>query len=515
MSAPVLPPPPGPPPPPGQPGPPGPSGSSGDGDPAAEPRRLRVLPPPDQRWHFRRSLATRVLLLTTIAVGLAVTVLSIGVYVTARAQLQSTLDDSLITRAKKTAAGGALGARLEVPAAYLGAADIRLFLALNDLEGRNAAIAYDGYEPIPVVGAPEFAVAAGARSESVRTVAFGGERYRVVAVPTPTPGRAIVIAQSLENQERVLSRLGAASLIFGGLGVLGAGIAGWAVARNGLRPVRRLTSQVEQIAVTEKLDALPVEGDDEIARLATAFNDMLAALSASRDRQRRLVTDAGHELRTPLTSLRTNVDLLTQVDAAEQDMDPQMRAELLSDIRGQIDELTTLIGDLTELARDEPLAPVVGEVDLGEVVDAAVSRVRRRAADRTLDVTTVPWLVIGEAPALERAVTNLLDNAVKWSPAGGLVTVRLAVEPDPARADGTAVGVLTVDDQGPGIAAPDRERVFDRFWRAEESRSMPGSGLGLSIVRQVAQRHHGSVIATDAPTGGARLVLRLPGRPSA
>jgi two-component system sensor histidine kinase MprB len=355
------------------------------------------------------------------------------------------------------------------------------------------------------VGPGELKVAAHERKQSVRTVTFRGEHFRMVTVPAEEEGQALIIAQSLEDQEQFLARLGWLTVGVGILGMLAAGLAGWAVARNGLRPVRRLTTSVETIARTEQLDALPVEGDDEVARLAAAFNDMLATLSASRDRQRQLVTDAGHELRTPLTSLRTNVDLLVQSDHDKVEIDPTSRAELLDDIRAQTDELTTLIGDLTELARDEPLAPVVGEVDLSEIVDASVARVRRRAVDKTFDVDAERWEVFGEAPALERAVTNLLDNAAKWGAPGSTVTVRLSAD------DG--IGRLTVDDQGPGIAEADRESVFDRFWRAEESRSMPGSGLGLSIVRQVAERHSGRVRADEAPGGGARLVLELPGRP--
>ena len=227
---------------------------------------------------------------------------------------------------------------------------------------------------------------------------------------------------------------------------------------------------------------------------------MLTALDASRDRQRRLVTDAGHELRTPLTSLRTNIDLLTQADGTDRDLAPGVRAELLADIASQIGELTTLIGDLTELAREEPLAPVVGAVDLAEVVERAVARVRLRASGVGFDLHLEPWEIVGESAALERAVTNLLDNAAKYSPREGTITVTLHD------------GVLVVDDEGPGIEPDDRDQVFERFWRAEESRTMPGSGLGLSIVRQVAERHAGSVTAEEAPGGGARLVLRLPGR---
>ncbi len=218
---------------------------------------------------------------------------------------------------------------------------------------------------------------------------------------------------------------------------------------------------------------------------------MLTALDASRERQRRLVVDAGHELRTPLTSLRTNLDLLSQVDGATggAGLPEGARAELLEDVRGQIEELTTLIGDLVELARDEPLAHVVESVDLSEILDRAVVRVRRRAPGLVFDVETDPWWVVGEPAGLERALTNLLDNAAKWSPPGGRVTVRLVD------------GCLVVDDEGDGIAPEDLPHVFERFYRSQESRSMPGSGLGLSIVRQVAGRHAGTVEAGDLPPG--------------
>ncbi len=455
----------------------------------------------DARWHYRRSLASRVTLLTTMAVGIAVAVLSLGVYVTARMQLQSQLDNSLVDRAKATAQVLRYGVDVRQPESLARASGVVVYQVFGDgLTRLN-----DPNLPFSK-GSPEFAVANGERKMSIRTVTVNGMEQRVVAVPL-TKGSAIVVTQSLADQREVLTRLGGVSLLFGLLGVVGAGIAGWGVARNGLRPVRRLTASVEHIARTEQLDPLPVEGDDEVARLASAFNGMLASLSASRDRQRRLVTDAGHELRTPLTSLRTNVDLLTQADIDQKAIDPEARAELLDDIRAQIDELTTLIGDLTELARDEPLAPVVGEVDLSEILDIALARARRRAVDATFDVETDHWYVVGEAGSLERAITNLLDNAAKWSPAGGTITVRLSA--------GDGVGVLTVDDEGPGISPEARERVFDRFWRAEESRSMTGSGLGLSIVRQVVERHSGSATATEAPGGGARLMLVFPGRSDA
>jgi len=297
----------------------------------------------------------------------------------------------------------------------------------------------------------------------------------------------------------VLAKLGLVMLLFGLAGVLAASLAGWAVARNGLRPVRRLTDAVEEIARTEDFRPLLVEGDDEIARLATGFNSMLQALAASRDRQRQLIGDAGHELRTPLTSLRTNLDLLSQADSSAAGLPPQARAELLDDVSAQIAELTTLIGDLIELARDEPVVGVVEPLDMAEVVDRALGRVRLRAPGVRFSTADETWEMNGEATALERAVTNLLDNAAKWSPVEGTVTVRLV--------DGT----LTVSDEGPGIPEEDLPHVFDRFYRSVAARSMSGSGLGLSIVRQVVERHGGTVSARTGPHGGALFTVSLPG----
>ncbi|WP_127479460.1 sensor histidine kinase [Nocardioides pantholopis] len=453
--------------------------------------------PADDRWHYRRSLASRVTLLTTMAVGLTVAFVALGAYVTVRMQLQATLDDSLRDRARQAAQAPALTALPsgeEVPAWAVVATDLRVAMIAAD----GTTYVPQRMEPTPRLGGPEVAVARGEESSSVRTVRTDGEAYRVVAVPYGE-GNALVLAESLESQQQVLGRLGVVMLLFGLAGVVGAGMAGWVVAANGLRPVRRLTRRVEEIARTEDLDPLPVEGADEIARLATAFNQMLTTVAASRERQRRLVADAGHELRTPLTSLRTNLDLLAQADSSGAALPPGARAELLADVRAQMEELTTLIGDLVELARDEPLTHVVETIDLSEVLDDAITRVRRRAPQVRFEVRAEPWYVVGEQAGLSRAVTNLLDNAAKWSPEGG--TVRVVLER----------GLLTVDDEGPGIPEADLPRVFDRFFRSEESRSMPGSGLGLSIVHQVALRHSGSVRADTSPAGGARLQLRLPG----
>ena len=472
------------------------------------------LPLPEGWWHLRRSLASRVTLLTTIAVGFSIAMICLGGYVTVRHQLQANTDESLLKHARAVASDPSLIAAMAngnnlVPVWALGTSDVRA--AVLEPSTREVHIPDRSKAAFPRPGQPEWAVAAGQAAYSIRTIDTRGDvAYRVAAVPAPGTGYGLIVAQSLEPQHRMLVRLGIVMLAFGAAGVIVSGLLGWAVATGSLRPVRRLTADAERIARTEDLTPLPVGGDDEIGRLAQAFNGMLVALAGSRDRQRQLVADASHELRTPLTSLRTNLDLLAQADSSTDGgggpsglaLAPDQRAELLADVRAQIEELTTLIGDLVELARDEPAAPAVEAIDLPDVLDHALERVRRRAPHLRWEVDADPWWTLGDSGTIERAITNLLDNAAKWSPEGG--TVRLALR----------LGVLTVDDEGPGIAAEDLPHVFDRFYRAAESRSMPGSGLGLAIVRQTAERAGGSVTAERSPYGGARLTLRLPGAAS-
>jgi two-component system sensor histidine kinase MprB len=449
--------------------------------------------------HYRSSLASRVTLLTTLAVGFAESIVAFAAYATVRAQTMSALDDSLRARASAAARTPFLPAlaQEEVPSWALGAADVKIIFvnALTDPPAVRSVDTTDSFG----IGQLELAVARGQSASSARTAVYQGERWRVVAVPAGR-GQALVLAQSLAPTDRMLDRLGLVMLLVGIVGMVVAGFAGWAVARNGLRPVRRLTTAVEDIARTQRLDPIRIEGTDEVARLAASFNEMLRALSASQHRQRQLVADAGHELRTPLTSLRTNLDLLAQAGSST-DLSPESRRELLDDVRAQIGEMTTLIGDLVELAREEPVSRTVEPVDLAALVDHAVARVRRRAPAVGFDVSTAPWWVTGEAGALERAVTNLLDNAAKWSPPQGRVTVELHQ------------GTLMVADQGPGIAPADLPHVFERFYRSAESRGMPGSGLGLSIVRSIAERHGGAVRAGSGPDGGAALWVSVPGAP--
>ena len=227
---------------------------------------------------------------------------------------------------------------------------------------------------------------------------------------------------------------------------------------------------------------------------------MLAALSASRDRQRQLVADAGHELRTPLTSLRTNLDLLTQADR-QGGLSEAMRGELLDDVRFQIEELTTLIGDLTELAREQPAQVLLEQVDLAEIVERAVERVRRRASSLRFDLRVSPWWVTGEAAALERAVTNLLDNAAKWSPPLGTVTVRIDRGPaagQPTRATGSPRRICRTSSTG-STAPRSRGPCPARGWGCRSCARSPSGTAGRC-------RSAGRTV------GGAVFEMWVPGR---
>ncbi|MFI6833264.1 sensor histidine kinase [Kribbella sp. NPDC050241] len=469
------------------------------------------------------SLHARVTLLAAVAVGLAVAIVSVAAYMTVRQQMYQNLDDSLTNRVAQAAQKGVL-TNLEnlqnVSSDALGLSDIRVGMIGADGQKFGAA-----NSPVPPMGPDEVAVAQAQGNEaSLRTVGVrnGGSHFRVVAVPAHyCPLRAdcqvnpelyqpaaLVVAQSLAPIDRTLHNLGVVLWAFGLIGVIGAALAGNAIARSGLRPLARLTGAAEHVAQTEDLKPIPVSGSDEISRLAQAFNAMLAALARSQDRQRRLVGDAGHELRTPLTSIRTNLDLLAQADQRG-GLRPEDRQQLLDDVRAQMDELTTLIGDLTELARDTPQVRNAELIELSNVVEDAVIKVRRRAPGLKWDVQLTPFPVWGDERLLGRAVTNLLDNAAKYSlpedgtqrsdgQPSGLVTVRLLD------------GVLTVTDSGSGIAEADLPHVFERFYRSSEARSRPGSGLGLAIVKHAAEQHGGMIYARNVPGAGAQFTLWLP-----
>ncbi|MGC0402344.1 two-component system sensor histidine kinase MprB [Streptomyces sp. SAI-126] len=324
--------------------------------------------------------------------------------------------------------------------------------------------------------------------------------------PQMYPATALSIAVSLKGTQSTLNDLALILLLVSGVGVLGAGAAGLAVARAGLRPVDKLTEAVEHVARTEDLGIrIPVEEDaeDEVARLSRSFNSMTSSLANSRELQQQLIADAGHELRTPLTSLRTNIELLTRSEETGRPIPEADRKALLASVKAQMTELAALIGDLQELSRSEgQRGERVQVVSLEDTVQSALRRARLRGPELTIDASLEPWYTRGEPAALERAVVNILDNAVKFSPEGGTVEVRLSG------------GVLTVRDHGPGIPAEELPYVFDRFWRSPGARALPGSGLGLSIVARTVQQAGGEVALGHAEGGGTVATVRLPGAPA-
>jgi len=431
---------------------------------------------------------------TASAVAVAIVLASILVYIAARNEQLGAMDRALVERAEDIKGDVVPG----VPGSYIlpsppplgGAGGHTQYITPTG----GVLLGPRGHVRVPVTReAAE--VAAGERERLFYNAFATGTHVRIITEPLG-PGVALQIARPLDEVDAVLARLRLVLLLVVVGGVALAASLGTLVARTALAPVARLTEAAERVARTrDPREHIDISQHDELGRLAEAFNTMLAALDEALRSQRRLVADASHELRTPLTSLRTNIEVLARTE----DLAGPDREHLLADVLAQIEELTVLVGSLVDLARgDEPRAEP-REMRLDAIVARAVERARTRRASLRFDVEIGRCTVRGVEERLERAVTNLLDNAVKWSPDEGIVTVRL--EPG---------GILTVRDQGPGFAPEDVENIFDRFWRAPAARALPGSGLGLSIVRDVAREHDGSVGATNAPDGGAVLTLRLP-----
>jgi two-component system sensor histidine kinase MprB len=308
-------------------------------------------------------------------------------------------------------------------------------------------------------------------------------------------GTALELGRSLSEVDESMRQL-VVTLTVISVGAVGlAALVGRLVAAAAAAPVHRVAEAAETVAQTGELSHhITVPGGDDLGRLATSFNTMLDALSESLARQRQLVADASHELRTPLATVRTNVEVLARADELPADE----RATLIGDTVAQIGELTRLVGDVVELARGDGQEEPFTVVDLDELTRRVVEVVGRNHPTVVFRVEAVPCLIRGAPGRVSRAVSNLIDNAAKWSPPGAEVEITVR--------DGT----LNVRDHGPGVDPADLAHVFDRFYRAPEARTMPGSGLGLAIVKQVADSHGGTVTATAAPGGGALFVLQLP-----
>jgi two-component system sensor histidine kinase MprB len=449
------------------------------------------------------SFRARLTLAAAGAVAVAVVLASVLVYVLVSDRLHSEIDGSLRDRAARlTHSDHDKGIFGSVPPAILGQA--RGFYQYTDSQGNIALPAFEaGQRPLPV-DARVRRVAVGSERQFYTDQTVQGVHVRVYTVSAtlfstdpPTP-IAVQVALPLTEIDSTLSRL-AWILFFVALSGVGlAVVLGWLVARAALAPVRRLTTTTEEITATHDLSRR-VEEDrhDELGRLGMSFNTMLAALEESQQSQRQLVADASHELRTPLTSLRMNVELLARGRLPDEE-----RTKALGDVSTQLEELTVLVTDVVDLARDGEPQRAVEDVRLDLLVGDAVERARLHTPRVRFDAHLHESVVEGVPDRLFRAVANVLDNAAKWSPPGGPVEVRVAD------------GELTVRDHGPGIADEDLPHVFDRFYRSPAARGTPGSGLGLAIVRQVVESHGGTVGAEPAEGGGTILRLVFPQVPS-
>jgi two-component system sensor histidine kinase MprB len=450
---------------------------------------------------------TRLTLAAAAAVAIAVALASVAAFLLVRSQLRRQVDLTLEERSQtdieylrsRTFTNPSFPRpRLGGPGGY----------AQIVTTGDDVLVEQGERVEIPVTSAARL-VAAGRTAAFFQTVQVGGTDVRVLTTPL-APGFALQVARPLDEVRGVLRRLGA--MLFGVSlgGVALAVVLGRAVARTALTPVQRLTEAAERVAETRDLaHRIESGGGGELGSLATSFNSMLEALDESLRAQRQLVADASHELRTPLTSLRTNIEVL----ARAQDLPAEERAQILSDVTLQLDELTGLLGDLIELARGVEPAFQREDVRLDLLAAETTERVAIRFPGLHFTTDLEPAFVVGTPERLHRAIGNLLDNASKWSPPGGEVEVRVSGSELSGASGAPAAAAVSVRDHGPGIAPEDLPHVFDRFYRSPAARGTPGSGLGLAIVQQIAESHGGCVVVENAQGGGARFTLRLPPAP--
>ena len=434
------------------------------------------------------TLRTRIAAAAGVAVALAVIAVAIAVYLGVRGELRDEVDASLHERADAVAGFARQGGQqlADVPREPFGGPEGYIQLVRPDGRLLRRPAAGDA---LPL-DERAHAIARDGSGEELVDTTVAGLHLRVLTRGLGDAG-AIQVARPLDEVDRQLDRILLLLLFVGAAGVaLGVGM-GAVVARTALAPIASFTRRTEELAADPDPSArMEVTGRDELTRLARSFNSTLDALERSVVSQRHLVADASHELRTPIASLRANIQTLQDADRLpEHDL-----ASLRADIVEELDELTALVADIVELARGSKPDELADDVRLDRIVEEVAERARVRAGDRVgFQLTAEPTVVRGEPQRIQRAVANLVDNAVKWSPPGGAVELELTD------------GELSVRDHGPGFADADLPHVFERFYRAEAARGLPGSGLGLAIVRQAAEAHGGSATAGNAPGGGALL----------
>jgi two-component system, OmpR family, sensor histidine kinase MprB len=456
------------------------------------------------------SLRTRLTLAGGGAVFVALAIASLVIYVDVRSKLRDQIDFSLVQSAENVAVKWHSNAALSFGKDQSGFFQVVPSLAAVTNAGLSATGApvrtNDAtITPSSPTLAPKAAeeqvlgqdkaVAAGVSRPYFRNVRFAGAPMRLYTMGLPSSKSGLVrTMRPLTEANATIARVRWLLLGLTLAGALAAGLLGRLAANAVLRPVRALAGAVREVSATRDLNQrIPVSGRDELTSLAADFNTMLAALDESQQAQQQLIADASHELRTPLTAHRANIELL-----ARPDLPVELRQRVLGAAVRGIEELSALVGDLIQAAREGRSVDAREPLALDELVAAAVMRAQHRAPQGLrFESRLEPHRFVGARSRLERTVDNVLDNAIKWSPPGGTVDVRLAD------------GMLTVRDHGPGIDDADLPHVFDRFYRAAAARALPGSGLGLAIVKQTVDDHGGSVSVANADGGGVLLTLRF------
>ena len=440
------------------------------------------------------SLRRRLAIGAAIAVAVAVVAASLSAYLVTSTRLHDDVDTQLVEQARRALRDGRIDA---LPGGPLGrdrhgrdrVGGAPLYAQIVTSSGSARSV---GGEPAVLpVSDDDRAVADGSHPTYLWDADVRGVSLRGITTPIGD-GTALAIARPVDEINSVLSGMRIILLIVTGAGILLGGALAWFITGRALRPVTDFTEETEGLAEAGDLSRrLPEGGDDEIGRLARVFNGTLDQLESSADAQRRLVADASHELRTPLASLRANIEVLQQPGT----LPPEDHEALLRDVVEQTDELAALVTDIVHAGETDVPVEEAQDVRLDEITVAAIERIQRLTPGTTVLQDLAPTVVDGVPERLNRLVANLLDNAVKWSPAGQSIEVTLRDD------------VLTVRDHGPGFAEADLPHVFDRFYRSTDARGMPGSGLGLSIVRQVAEMHGATATAGNAPGGGAIMTI--------
>jgi two-component system, OmpR family, sensor histidine kinase MprB len=437
---------------------------------------------------------TRVIAATVAAAAIAVIIACFASYFTTSSALFKSVDDSLVQASQ------------QAPNSHYD----------DRVTGSYSEIVLPSGQTYPTsnvkIDATIMSVAMGKSKQVIRTVTVGNQSYRELIVPLPkdslvscTSGICNVPTTSAQlyivditGEVTELSHLVSTLMLVAAGGLLLAFGLGLFLARQALHPLEEVTNEIETVATTNDLQYRLVEGDeDELGRLRRVFNRLLHSVESSQNLQRQLVVDASHELRTPLTSLRTNAQVLSRAGELNADELHQITDDMVT----QVDELAALVTDLGELARGERSEGALERLRLDDSVDECVETARTyaRIRDITIEVEMETSFIEARHDRLNRAISNLLTNAVKFTPEGGRILVR------------SSEGAVSVGDSGPGIADEDRQFVFDRFWRSPSARALPGSGLGLSIVAQVVEEFRGTItVDRDPALGGARFTLTFP-----